>query len=80
MMQLTKGMKIRKTKENKDPLFANTTANGTLVYEVTRVNKKTYGLKCIEGYMKNTSCNLLKDWEVESVDVYGTITRWEVLN
>lgn len=79
MMELTKGMKIRQVKENKNPMFENTVANSVLVYEVTRVNKKTYGLKCIEGYMKNTCCNLLKDCKVESVDIYGTITRWEIV-
>ena len=79
MTNLTKGMKIRKTRENKDPMFANTTANSTLVFEVTRVNKKTYGLKCIEGYMKNTSCNLLKEFPQESIDAYGTITRYEIV-
>ena len=79
MMELTKGMKIRQTRENKNPLFANTTANETLVFEVTRVNKKTYGLKCIEGYMKNMQCKLLKDFGVTSKDEYGTITKWEIV-
>ena len=79
MMELKKGMKIRQVRENRDPMFANTTANGTLVYEVTRVNKKTYGLKCIEGYMRGTGCNLLKDFPAESVDVYGTVTRYEIV-
>lgn len=78
-MELTKGMKIRKTKENKNPMFTSTTANGSLTYEVTKVNKKTYGLKCIEGYMKNTECKLLKDFPEESVDVYGTTTKWEII-
>lgn len=79
MMELTKGMKIRQTKENKNPLFANTIANSTLVYEVTKVNKKTYGLKCVEGYMKNTECKLVKDFKESYTDVYGTVTRWEIV-
>ncbi len=62
MTELTKGMKIRETKENKNPMLANTTANGSLTYEVTKVNKKTYSLKCTEGYMKNTECKLFKDF------------------
>lgn len=78
-MELTKGMLIKQTKENKNPSFTNTTANGVLVYEVIRVNKKTYSLKCVEGYMKNTECKLSKDFAPTRVDEYGTITKWEVL-
>lgn len=78
-MELTKGMIIKQTKENKDPIFTNTTANGVLVYEVTRVNKKTYGLKCIDGYMKNTECKLLKDFSPIRVDEYGTTIKWEIV-
>ena len=80
MFELVKGMKIKKVKENKNPMFVNSTSNEVLIYEVTRVNKNTYGLKCIEGYMKNTTCNLCKDCPIEGVDVYGTVTRYEILN
>lgn len=78
-LELTKGMLIRKTKENTDPMFSNTTANEVLTYEVTRVNKKTYGLKCVEGYMVGSSCNLYKDAEIESIDVYGTKTTYAIV-
>ena len=78
-MTLTKGMKIRQTKVNTNEMFKNTIANSELVYEVTRVNQKTYGLKCVEGFMKGTGCNLLKTFKEESKDVYGTITKWEVV-
>ena len=44
-MTLTKGMKIKQTKVNENEMFKNTTANSTLVYEVVRVNKKTYELR-----------------------------------
>lgn len=74
-MTLTKGMRIRKTTANeKWP-----EANSVLVYEVTKVNKKTYGLKCVEGYMEGTSCGLIKTFQEESKDVYGTITKWEAV-
>ena len=78
-MTLTKGMKIRETKVNKNNMFANTTANSVLIYEVVKVNKNTYGIKCVEGYMKGTESKICKDFMEESKDVYGTITRWEVV-
>ena len=75
-MELVKGDIIKQIKKNDGSLFQNTTANGELTYEVTRVNKNTYGLKCIDGYMKGTECKLLKTFKEESKDVYGTITKW----
>lgn len=78
-MTLTKGMKIKMTKTNTNKQFENTCANSELVYVVERVNAKTYSLKCVEGYMKNTGCKLVKDFKELSRDVYGTITRWEVI-
>ena len=78
-MILSKGDKIRETKSNSNPMFENTTANSTLVYEVVRVNAKTYGLKCISGYMKGMGCNLLKSAPAESTDIYGTTTRREII-
>ena len=78
-MKIAKGTKIRQTRENANEMFKNTTANGVLVYEVTRVNKTSYTLKCVEGYMKGTGCYLGKDFKNESVDIYGTVTRWEVV-
>lgn len=75
-MELVKGNIIKQIKRNDNPLFKNTTANGELTYEVTRVNKNTYGLKCIDGYMKGTSCKLVKTFKEESIDAYGTITKW----
>lgn len=78
-MELTKGMIIRETKRNDNPIFKDTTANGALTYEVTKVNKKTYSLKCIDGYMKNSGCKLLKDFRPVRVDEYGTTITWEIV-
>lgn len=78
-MNLTKGMIIKQVKANTGKDFEGTIANGVLVYEVTRVNKKTYSLKCIEGYMKGTECKLIKGFKEYSVDIYGTSTTWEVV-
>ena len=78
-MTLTKGSIIKQVKTNKDEMFKDTTANSELVYEVTRVNKTTYTLKCIEGYMKGSGCKLVKNFKQTSVDVYGTTTEWIIL-
>ena len=78
-MTLTKGMKIKQTKVNENEMFKNTTANSTLVYEVVRVNKKTYELKCVEGFMKGGGCKIQKDFNEEYKDVYGTVTKWELV-
>lgn len=75
-MELVKGNIIKQIKRNDNPLFKDTTANGVLTYEVARVNKTTYSLKCIDGYMKGTECKLVKSFKEESTDVYGTITKW----
>lgn len=75
-MELIKGDIIKQIKQNSNPMFNNTTANSVLTYKVTRVNKKTYSLKCIEGYMKNTEYKLQKSFKEESTDIYGTITKW----
>lgn len=78
-MELVKGNIIKQIKTNSSELFKNTTANGELTYEVTRVNKNTYTLKCIDGYMKGSGCKLLKTFREESTDVYGTVTKWILL-
>lgn len=78
-MTLTKGNIIKETKTNTDPMFANTTANSSVVYEVVRVNAKTYGLKCISGYLKGMGVNLMKNAPEVSVDIYGTVTRREII-
>ncbi len=78
-MTLTKGNIIKETKTNADPMFANTTANSSVVYEVVRVNAKTYGLKCISGYLKGMGVNLMKNAPEVSVDIYGTVTRREII-
>ena len=78
-MTLTKGMKIKQTKVNENEMFKNTTANSTLVYEVVRVNKKTYELKCVEGFMRGSGCKIQKDFNEEYKDVYGTVTKWELV-
>lgn len=78
-MKLTKGMKIRKTNTNAGEIFQNTCANSVLVYEVVRVNPKTYSLKCIEGYLQGCGCNLSKDFRDEYLDIYGTTIKWEII-
>lgn len=78
-MTLTKGNIIKETKTNADPMFANTTANSSVVYEVVRVNAKTYGLKCISGYLKGMGVNLMNNAPEVSVDIYGTVTRREII-
>jgi hypothetical protein len=57
-----------------------TTENSALIWEVVRVNKKTHGLKCIEGYMKGSCKNLCKDFKEQSTDVYGTVTTRTLAN
>lgn len=73
-MKLVKGDIIREVKTNPDAMLSNTTENSTLVYKVVRVNKKTYGLECIDGYMKGTQCNRRKDFKESYTDIYGTTT------
>ena len=75
-MTLTKGSIIKQVKTNDGKMFKNTLANSELTFEVTRVNQKTYTLKCIEGYMKVSEFKLVKAFKEESADVYGTITKW----
>lgn len=75
-MTLTKGSIIKKVTTNSSDLLTNTVANSELTYEVTRVNKTSYTLKCIDGYMNGTGCKLVKNFNVKSVDVYGTVTEW----
>ena len=78
-MKLVKGSVIKQIKRNDGKEFENTIANGELTYEVTRVNKTTYTLKCIDGYMKGSGCKLVKNFSEKSVDVYGTTTEWIIL-
>ena len=47
-----------------------------LIYQITRVNRKSYTLKCIRGYMSGTECKLVKDFCMIRVDGYGVETRW----
>lgn len=78
-MTLTKGTIIKQVKRNERSGFENTMANSELTYEVTRVNKTTYTLKCIEGFMKGSGCKLVKNFNETSVDEYGTTTEWIIL-
>ena len=78
-MELVKGSIVKQVKRKDNPLFASTTANSELTYKVTRVNAKSYTLECIDGYMKGTGCKLLKSFLEEHTDVYGTVTKWEVI-
>ena len=75
-MLLEKGNIVKNIHRNDRPEFADTVANSELTYRVIRVNPKTYGLECIGGYMQGTRCNLRKDFEEKSVDVYGTTSEW----
>lgn len=75
-MTLTKGSIIKKVTTNADERLKGTVANSELVYEVTRVNKSTYTLKCIEGFMKGSGCKLIKNFNHTTIDVYGTKTEW----
>ena len=78
-MTLTKGSIIKQVKTNKGEMFKDTIANAELIYEVTRVNKTTYTLTCIDGFMKGSGCKLVKNFKQTSVDVYGTTTEWIIL-
>ena len=79
-MELYKGDTIKEVKTNTGFGMENTVANSTLLWEVVRVNKKTYGLKCIDGYMKGCCANLCKDFKEQSTDVYGTVTTRTLAN
>lgn len=78
-MEIKKGTKLKMTSTNSKPMFKNTTANSVLVYEVVKVNPKSYTLKCVEGYMKNTGCKLKKDFAPVFKNEYGTVTTWEII-
>lgn len=79
-MKLTKGTIIRQIRVNEKPNFENTTANSVLDYEVTRVNKNSYTVKCVEGYMKGSGCKILKEAIGKTyTDVYGTKTTYMVI-
>ena len=78
-MELVKGNIIKEINTNPGVLFKDTIANSELTYKVTKVNKKTYGLVCIEGYMEGSEQKLLKDFKEESIDVYGTIRKWVLI-
>lgn len=77
---LKKGDKVKQIKTNLDEYCRNTTANSELTWEVVKVNKKTYSMKCVDGYMKNCECNLNKEFYEKGGtfrDLYfGTVTRW----
>ena len=77
-MELTKGSIITQTRSNSNPIFANTTANRTLVYKIVKVNRKTYELECIEGYMKGSHCRMVKNFKNTYTDEYGTVTTISV--
>ena len=76
-MKLEKGNIIKKTHTNNRPNCES--ANTELIYIVERVNKNSYSIKCIEGFMKNTQTKLAKSFAAESIDMYGTITRYEIV-
>lgn len=73
-MELTKGTIIRVIKTNENVKEANDE------YEmvVVRVNKKTYTLK---GITYSWGCYLMKS-ALDKIhkDMYGTVTRYEIVN
>lgn len=75
-MTITKGTRLVMTRKSTDKYFADMRPiNDTLVYEVTKVNSKTYSIKCVEGYMKGTGAKLLKSVVLGKTtsDEYGTM-------
>lgn len=76
-MELKKGDIIKRITTNDRPHCES--VNTELTYVVERVNKNTYSLKCIDGFMKNTGCKLVKDFKEESIDIYGTVTKYVVV-
>lgn len=78
-MTLKKGDIIRETTRNDREGFENTAANSELIYQVVRINPKTYGLKCIGGYLEGTGCNLRKDAPDTTIDIWGTIRTRELI-
>ena len=72
-MTLTKGTIIRVIKTNEKIEEANQTYDMV----ITRVNKNTYTLN---GITYSWGCKLLKDALTKTYkDVYGTITKYEVI-
>lgn len=77
---MKKGDRIRETRTNPDEMFKNTTANMMNVYEITRVNPKTYSVRCVEGTLKGMGCYLKKTAVGKTfLDVYGTKTVLEAI-
>ena len=77
-MKLEKGMKIRQTKLTVNPMLKNPTWNEELVFEVLKVNKKSYSLLCIKGYLEGSIVKLSKDFKPESDSVFG-YTKYEIV-
>ena len=77
MLELKTHDKVRRLTRNDNQYFKNTTANSVTVWEVTRVNKNTYSMTCIEGYLKGSSCKLQKGYTTWVDSYYKTITTWE---
>ncbi len=77
MLELKTHDKVRRITMNDSKYFKNTTANTVTVWEVTRVNKNTYSVTCIEGYLKGSSCKLQKGYTTWVDSYYKTITTWE---
>ena len=75
-MKLSKGMKIKVTKIYKGEQLL--TKEDVSVWEVVRVNPKTYTIHCVEGAY-NFCCFLSKDFSTEYVDEYGTKTTREIV-
>lgn len=76
-MKLEKGSIIKKIRTNPHTHCESANTESTLIVE--RVNKTTYSVKYIDGHMKNTTCKMAKGFAEESIDEYGTVTRYEVI-
>ena len=72
-MTLNKGDLLIKTQRR---ISDHERVHEDLVYKVIRVNRKTYTLECIGGFMKGSRFKLVKDYCPSRVDVYGVETRW----
>lgn len=77
-MKIEKGTIIKRTRTNSNPHCES--ANTASTFMVERVNKTTYSIKCIGGYMAGTCCKMTKGFAAESTDIYGTVTKYEIIN
>lgn len=73
-MELKKHDIIKRIRTNNNPGCESANTESTFV--VRRVNKKTYSVEVIGGYMVHAEFLLDKNFKEESVDEYGTVTKY----